>query len=183
MKNPIVKASASRNAVVSLLLVCGVLFLVGFECKTGNTDTTSNSKPDTTKSTATKSAIPDNDKLQTLVKTTFMDFSDAVQSDDFEDFYKKVAKVWQDQTSPEEMQQSFKVFVDNKEDYNFKKAVASLDATFSPAPSIQQVAGMDALVVNGYYPTKPERANFEFKYTNEDGNWKLIAIHIKTSRE
>lgn len=140
----------------------------------------SDAKSDTKSS---KSAIPDEEKLQTLVKTTFMDFSDAVQAEDFEDFYKKVAKAWQDQTSPDEMMESFKVFVDNKDDYNFKKAVSPLDATFSPAPSIQPVAGMDALVVKGYYPTKPDRANFEMKYTNEDGNWKLIGIHIKTERK
>ena len=73
--------------------------------------------------------------------------------------------------------------VEHKEDYNFKKAIAPLDATFSPPPSIQQVAGMDALVLSGYYPTKPERANFELKYVPEDGNWKLIGIHIKTNRE
>jgi hypothetical protein len=130
-----------------------------------------------------KSVIPAEDKLQTLAKTTLMDFSDAVQEGDFVDFYHKTAKAWQDQTTSDELLESFKVFVDNKQDYNFKKAIAPLEATFTPAPSIQQVAGMDALVLSGYFPTKPERANFELKYTMEDGTWKLISVHIKTNRQ
>lgn len=134
-----------------------------------------------TKTSDTKPEIPSNDKLQTLVKTTFLDFSDAVQSGDFEDFHTKAATVWRDESSPEEMLTAFKVFVDNKADYNFKRAVSPLDATFSPAPAIEKVIGLDALVVKGYYPTKPQRANFEFKYTMEDGSWKLIGVNIKTT--
>lgn len=76
---------------------------------------------------------------------------------------------------------AFKIFVDNKADYNFKKAVSPLDATFTPAPAIEKVSGLDALIVKGYYPTKPQRANFELKYTMDDGSWKLIGINIKAS--
>jgi hypothetical protein len=172
-------SSRGGNAGASLLLTIGILFVLGFACNVdiGNKNGQSNeSKP-------AKSVIPTDDKVQTLVKTTLMDFSDAVQEGDFTDFYKKVAKVWQDDSTPEEMRRSFKVFIDNKEDYNFKKAIAPLDATLSPAPSIQQVSGLDALVVEGYYPTKPERATFELKYVDEDGTWKLIGIHIKTERQ
>ncbi|MBP9109349.1 MAG: hypothetical protein KBF83_07315 [Pyrinomonadaceae bacterium] len=133
-----------------------------------------------TKSSNEKADIPSEEKLQTLVKTTFLDFGDAVQSGDFTDFHKKAAPVWRDDTSPEEMLDAFKVFVDRKEDYNFKRAITPLDATFSPEPTIEKVKGLDALVVKGYYPTKPLRANFELKYVMDDGNWKLIGINIKT---
>ncbi len=138
----------------------------------GGVTTTSDAKPE----------IPSNDKLQTLVKTTFMDFSDAIQSEDFTDFHKKIAKVWREESSAEKLADGFDSFVEDKENYNFKKAVSSLDATFSPAPSIEKVSGMDALVVKGYYPTKPARANFELKYTMDDGTWKLIGINIKTTK-
>lgn len=142
--------------------------------KTGGSDTKSDTKTDS------KPEIPSNDKLQTLVKATFLDFGDAVQSEDFSDFHKKIAKVWRDSSTPEELNEAFKTFTDNKEDYDFKKAVSPLDATFSPSPSIEKVRDLDALVVKGYYPTKPQRADFELKYTMEDGTWKLIGINIKT---
>ncbi len=144
----------------------------------GGSDTKSD-----TKTSSTKPEIPSNDKLQSLVKSTFMDFSDAVQGEDFTDFHKKVAKVWRDSSSPDDMLESFKVFVDEKENYNFKKAVSSLDATFEPAPVIEDFKGIDALIVKGYYPTKPEQANFELKYAMDDGNWKLVGINIKTTRK
>lgn len=131
-----------------------------------------------TKSSTEKPEIPTNDKLQTLVKTTFLDFSDAVQDEDFTDFHNKVAKVWRDSSTPDELITAFKVFIDNKVDYNFKKAVSPLDATFDPAPAIEQVKGLDALVVKGSYPTKPKKAGFELKYVMEDGSWKLIGINI-----
>jgi len=134
---------------------------------------TSDTKPSTS-----KAEVPSGDKLQTLVKTTFLDFSDAVQGEDFTDFHKKVAKVWRDSVTPDELLTAFKVFVDNKSDYNFKKAVSSLDATFEPAPAIEQVKGLDALVVKGTYPTTPKKAGFELKYVMEDGSWKLIGINI-----
>jgi len=156
--------------------------LSGVIYRKGGGGTTSDSKTETTSSSG-KAEIPGNDKLQTLVKTTFLDFGDAVQSEDFTDFHNKVAKVWRDSSTPDEMNDAFKVFIQNKENYNFKKAVSALDATFSPAPAIEKVQGLDALVVKGFYPTKPEQANFELKYTMDDGTWKLIGINIKTKRD
>lgn len=142
--------------------------------KTGGSDS------DTDKKSDVKPEVPEDEKLQTLVKTTFLDFGDAIQTEDFTDFHKKTAKVWRDSSSAEELLDAFKVFVDNKGDYNFKRAVSALDATFTPAPSIEDVKGLDALVVKGYYPTTPQRANFELKYVMDDGTWKLIAINIRT---
>lgn len=129
----------------------------------------------------TKAEIPSDDKLQSLVKATFLDFGDAVQAGDFTDFHKKVAKVWRDSSSPEELDKAFKVFIDHKENYNFKKAVSPLEATFSPAPAIEKVSGLDALTVKGSYPTKPDRTTFVLKYAMEDGVWKLISIDIHTA--
>lgn len=132
---------------------------------------------------ASKPEIPAEEKLQTLVKTTFLDFGDAIQTEDFSDFHNKTAKVWRDSTSPDELLDAFKVFVNSKSDYNFKRAISPLEAEFEPAPAIQNVSGLDALVVKGFYPTKPQRANFELKYVMDDGTWKLISINVRTRPE
>lgn len=138
----------------------------------GSDSSTSDAKP----------TIPSDEKLQTLVKTTMMEFGDAVQSGDFADFHNKIAKVWRDTSSPEKMLEAFKVFVDNKENFNFKRAIATLDAKFSPAPAIEKVSGLDAMILKGTYATKPTTI-FELKYTMEDGTWKLIGINVKTGAE
>lgn len=150
--------------------------------KSGGGSSSSNSSSTTSDTKNAKPEVPSNDKLQPLVKSTFNDFSDAVQKGDFTDFHKKAAKVWRDESSPEKMADAFESFVDNKDDFNFKPAIAALDATFDPAPSFDKVAGVDALVLKGYYPTKPSRANFELEYTMEDGSWKLIGINVKTTK-
>ncbi len=151
---------------------------VVYKSSGGSTDSRSDSK-----SSSAKPEVPSNEKLQSLVKTTFLDFSDAVQGEDFTDFHKKVAKVWRESSTPDEMLEGFKVFVDNKENYNFKKAISPLDATFDPAPAIEDFKGIDALILKGFYPTKPEQANFELKYALDDGNWKLVGINIRTTRK
>lgn len=135
-----------------------------------------------TSSSDVKPEIPNEDKLQTLVKTTFLDFNDGVQGEDFTDFHKKIAKVWRDSSTPEKLGEAFKSFTEDKENFNFKRAVSPIDAVFTPDPAIEKVADLDALVVQGYYPTKPARANFELKYVMDDGTWKLIAINVNTTK-
>lgn len=129
-----------------------------------------------------KPDIPSKDKLQTLVKTSFMDFGDAVQGEDFTDFHAKVAKVWRDSSTPEKLEEAFKTFTNNKENYNFKRAIATLDAELSPESKIEKVQGLDALIVKGKYETKPV-SNFELKYVMDDGTWKLIGINVQVGRE
>ncbi|MBK8301874.1 MAG: hypothetical protein WBC19_13890 [Pyrinomonadaceae bacterium] len=136
-----------------------------------------------TSSSDTKLEIPSNDKLQTLVKTTMLDFNDAIQSGDFSDFHKKTAKVWRDTSSPDEMKEAFKTMVDNKDSFDLKKAISSLDATFSPAPSIGKTADIDAILVKGSYPTKPKTLHFDLKYAMDDGTLKLVGINISTKNE
>ena len=139
----------------------------------GTSSTTSDAKPE----------VPSNDKLQTLVKSTFFDFSDGVQSGDFTAFHSKVAKVWRDDSSADQLAEAFKSFVDDKRNYNFRNAVSSMDAVFAPAPAIEKVAGLNALVVKGYYPTKPSHTKFDLKYVMDDGIWKLIGLSVNTTKK
>lgn len=130
-----------------------------------------------------KPPIPSEDALQTLAKTTISDFSDGVQKGDFTDFHAKVAKIWQEQDSVEDMNDAFKEFVDKKESYDFKKAIGSTKATFTPAPFFESVAGRDALALRGNYATKPMKTLFEFKYVMEGDAWKLVYLNVRTSAE
>lgn len=129
-----------------------------------------------------KPEIPSKEKLQTLIKTSFLDFGDAIQAGDFTDFHKKVAKPWRDTSTPEKLNEAFKVFIDKKETYDFKRVLMPIDATFSPEPRIEKVKDLDAMIVRGSYDTKPI-TNFELKYTMDDGTWKLIGINVQIGRD
>ncbi len=124
--------------------------------------------------------VPSKEKLQALVRATIHDFHDAIQSGDFTDFHKKTGKPWRETTSPEELEEAFKTFVEKKERFDLKSAISSVDALFSPEPSIGKVAGIDALLVKGSYPTKPKQLHFDLKYAMDDGTYKLVSIEIQT---
>ena len=130
-----------------------------------------------------KPEIPSDDQLQTMVKATFLDFGEAVQTSNFTAFHKNSAKVWQDKSSPTEMLAAFKDFVDNKARFDFKTVISPLDAKFFPEPEIEDDEGLSVLSIRGYYPTKPLRTNFVIKYTMDAGIWKVTDVNIKPARD
>ena len=124
--------------------------------------------------------MPTEPELQDLVRATMMDFNDAVQSGDFTDFHKKVAKKWREQNTAEEIKEVFKAFVDNKEQFNLKP-VSGMKATFEPAPTFEPLGGEKALSLSGWYETTPKKLRFELKYLKDDGSWRLGSIRIRTT--
>ena len=122
-------------------------------------------------------AVPSDPEMQTLVRTTILDFNDAIQSDDFSHFHGTTAKAFQKEASPERMRDAFRDFVSAGVDF---KEVALLDADFIPEPSVQSSTGGKVLSAIGSYPTTPRRTKFDLKYIQENGEWKLIAIEINT---
>jgi len=151
--------------------------------KGGGSDTDADSKTDKSSSSDTSSSsgeVPSDDKLQSLVKTTLMDFNEAVQNDDFSDFHDTMSEPFKKQASPEKLSGVFHEFVEKKIDFSTAK---NLKATFNPAPDVSDQSGYKVLHVKGYYPTSPRKTNFEFKYIDEDGEWKLSSIDINTKEQ
>jgi hypothetical protein len=186
MKTTIVNVLFGKGAAASLLLILGMLFVMGFACNTSNSDggnTAANKSDDKTASSDDKSSdkgkgdVPSDAKLQTLAKQTLMDFNTAIQSDDFSDFHDTLSEPFQKQVSADKLGGVFHEFVEKKMSFDTAK---DLDATFSPSPEITNDAGYKMLVLKGYYPTKPRKTNFEFKYINEDSKWKLSSIDVNT---
>ncbi|MBK7705285.1 MAG: hypothetical protein IPJ30_05760 [Acidobacteria bacterium] len=124
--------------------------------------------------------MPAEPELQELAKATMKDFDGAVQSGDFTGFYKKLAKKFQDQSSPDKLKDAFKVFVDNKDDFDLK-SVFTMKATFEPSPTFEPIGDEKALSLTGSYATSPKKLKFELKYFKEEGAWKLASIRINTA--
>lgn len=143
--------------------------------KSGGSDT----KTDTTstKTTGASDDIPSQDELQDLARTTVLEFNDAIQKDDFTDFHATLSKPFQKEASPEKLAGVFHGFVVAKIDF---RDIRDLDAKFTTTPAIVKQAGFDMLQLRGQYPTTPRKTNFELKYINEDGEWKLSHINIDT---
>lgn len=138
----------------------------------------SNSSSETpSRADASTGEVPTERQAQELARTTLMDFNDAIQKGDFEDFHRTISKPFQKQASPERLRDVFTVFVDANADFS---SARHMTAEFSPSPSVEKKSGINHLHLKGRYPTSPRKTNFDFKYIPEDGEWKLVAIEVNT---
>ena len=122
-------------------------------------------------------AVPSEEDLKQLIDKTLLSFNSAVQSQDFAAFYKSIAKLWQEQTTPEKLKATFKTFIEQK--FDVGSVVKKVKPSLEPAPEIDSDG---LLVVQGSYPIKPDKLAFTLKYLNEDGAWKLAAINVKANK-
>lgn len=117
--------------------------------------------------------IPDDGELQTLVKTTLLDFNSAVQSGSFDSFHSSTSSYFQDQFTVAQLEQQFGEFIQRKVDIS---DIASKQANITPAFENQN--GIKVLNANGSYPTTP-MTSFELQYIQEDVEWKLLSINVR----
>jgi hypothetical protein len=116
--------------------------------------------------------VPTTKELEKLVLDSLMSFSQAVKAEDFDEFYEGISKAWQKETSPQELGRLFKTFVQQKVDIG---SIAKEKPAFNGTPAVNDDGH---LVVSGSYPT-PNKVDFELKYLNEEGHWKLVGINVE----
>ena len=146
--------------------------------KGGGSDIKSDDTP--SKTSSSDPDVPSDAELQELARKTVLDFSEAIQNDDFSDFHATLSKPFQKDASPEKLAGVFHEFVEAKVNFN---EVEDLKAKFTSAPAISSVGSYDMLQLKGQYPTTPRRTNFDLKYIFEDGEWKLSSININTKNQ
>jgi hypothetical protein len=106
---------------------------------------------------------PPDDQLQYLARETMIDFNDAIQKADFEDFYSNICKPWQKQTSPEAMKQMFQSFIDGRASFG---EISDMDASLTTR-KISKDGSYKILAIEGEYPTSPNATTFELNYLAE----------------
>jgi hypothetical protein len=175
-------------ALIALGCTCGKDFNLGDLGKnSSNTSRTSSDNtsdsPDSSRTTGTKPDAseglipPPDEQLQYLVRETMVDFNDAIQTEDFSDFYSKICKPWQKQVTPEQMKGMFQKFIDGGASFG---EVKNMDATFTTR-KIKKDSGYKILEVDGEYPTTPNATTFELNYLAEGSDWKLSKIKVETT--
>ncbi len=190
MKKIIQKISLGNESTINVLFVFLIFIFVSLGCsslkpkndpvdvKTPEpVEKTSTPKPVIKKADASKGEIPRDDELQEMVKTTLLDFNDAVTGADFTTFYGNISKLWQRQTSPAKLEDTFKIFIEGKNNFS---GIRSKDAEFSSNPRVDDSNGFKELVLEGSYDTSPLPTKFTLKYTPERKDWKLTGINVDT---
>ena len=117
--------------------------------------------------------VPTNKELKKLALDSLLLFNVAVQTESFDNFHAKIAKLWQKEVTPEKLLQIFHSFIDKK--INIALIVKE-EPDFDETPSVN---GDGLLVLKGSYPTQPNKVFFELKYIDEDGIWKLVGINVQ----
>lgn len=176
-----------KNSIVSGLIALAVISAIGLGCfcnkdkieSLSNSGTTSPTPAPTkyyTKADASKNEVPSNEEMQEIVKTTMLDFNDAVMKEDFTDFHGKISDTWRAEVTPEKFKQGFKVFIERKVDMS---GIKSEKANFTSGPKINMTRKISDLEVEGSYNIAPSPVNFKLNYTAQGKEWKLSGIEVK----
>ena len=195
-----------KKAEFNLLLILILIFSVGIGCanftkkdtddeptiektdtkrdsddsKSDNRNDSDNDKTDlepVEKADASTGEVPDEAQLQAMAKETMLDFNDAIQDEDFSGFYDNISKVWQKETSPEDLEKGFKVFMDKNADFS---QIRKLEADITGTPKIKRELGYKMLNLSGVYDTSPLPTKFDLKYVPQGKDWKLSYIRVST---
>lgn len=140
-----------------------------------NTGTQPAKEPTYTKADASKKQIPSEAEMQDIIKTTVLDFNDAVQSEDFTNFHSKSSKALQKTANPEKMKQTFQLFIDGEMDIS---SISSMTASITSPAKLENRSGFNVLAVSGEYPTYGVKTTFDLQYVAEGKDWKLLLIKI-----
>lgn len=118
-------------------------------------------------------AVPSEAEAKTLVRDSLLAFNDAVQAKDFTSFHKKIATLWQEQITPEKLQELFQSFIDQKINL---APIAKLQAKFAHPPSLDD----DGLLnLDGSYDLEKGTLRFNLAYIFEATGWRLAKINVK----
>lgn len=163
-------------AAIALGCTCGKSFDLGNISSTSNANTSSepfNSSSDD------DGEMPGDGLLKALVAETTADFAYSISEGDFTKMYEKSSTDFQNTYTKDQMQDFFKDFIAKKRQVlPILLKANSMEPKFSPAPSIRTEQGLDILVVNGKYDTKPLPVTFNYEYVKRGGNWKMLVLKV-----
>jgi hypothetical protein len=118
-------------------------------------------------------AIPSDKELRRVTTQSLLDLNEAIKAKSFARFYDKIATLWKQQTTADDLQKAFQALIDAKADIAGIKDVAPI---FDKPPAINKEK---RLVLSGYYPTQPLRVVFNVQYLYEHPAWKLVGINVQ----
>jgi hypothetical protein len=110
--------------------------------------------------------------MEALIKATLLTFNDANVTGNYTVLHAKLAKPFRDQFNPDKLKSTFKSFADQQIDF---------DVIAAHAPVASEEAKIDdrgALLVKGYFDTRPARVSYDLAFIPSDGEWKAIKLNV-----
>lgn len=107
-----------------------------------------------------------------LIKTSMLTLNDANLTGNYTVLHAKLAKPFRDQFSPDRLKQAFKSFADQKIDFG-------LIATKPPvATGESKINSRGALLLRGYFDTRPSRVLYDLDFLTSEGEWKPVKLNV-----
>jgi len=186
MKNLISKLFLGKGNMLSGLIALAIVASIALGCNCGkgldlgNLAKNANSASTGSSDSDTDDSMPPKDLLDALVAETTADFNYAITLNDFSKMYAKASSDFQSTYTEAEFKEKFKDFVDKKRVITpILAKTVTMDPQYSPDPYIRTEKGLDVLVVNGKYATKPVPMTFEYEYVKRNDQWKLLKLVVK----
>ena len=112
-----------------------------------------------------------------MVNESMGRFATAVNEKSMSTFYPYISNLWQKETSVEQLDTNFKVFLDAGIDFT---VLEGFSPSFDSAPEINKDG---VLEIKGHYPTSPSKVFFEYRYIHEGSSWKLVGLSTDVKAE
>lgn len=119
---------------------------------------------------------PSDDEVAELVRDTLVSLNKAVLADDFTSFHADVARLWQNEASPEELAEIFAEFTAQGIDIT---GVAEAEPVLNAPPTIDDDGFLHA---RGYSLIDERQVDFDLTYAYEHPAWKLVGIEVAVNR-
>jgi hypothetical protein len=122
--------------------------------------------------------LPKDKELKALVSATLSAFNKAVQEKNFARFHEEwLSPQLQKEFTLVKFTAAFQVFIDKGYDLS---NIAQSEPVFDVPPAIDSDG---LLVLQGHYPTKPNKVTFKLTYVYESSAWKLMGINVQAIPE
>ncbi len=123
----------------------------------------------------TGKTLPNDEASKRLVLDSLLAFNQAVGNRNFTSFHQQISRLWQEQITPQKLDEIFADFISKRVDISLIKNV---DPVLTEAPTIDSDG---ILILEGYYPTHPSKVHFRLKYIYEHPAWKLLGIKVNVN--
>lgn len=120
--------------------------------------------------------VPDVLTQEVIIKATLMTFNDANVTGNYAVMHAKLSKPFRDKYSPQQLADAFKVFRDNRIDFDL---IVAKPPVASQAPRVNDNG---VLILYGHFDTTPSRVHYELEFIMSDGEWKPIRINVQLKK-
>lgn len=121
--------------------------------------------------------VPEALLQEVLIKTALLTLNDANLTGNYAVLHARLAKPFREQFSPNRLKQLFKDFADKNIDWGViaaKPPIATSDA---------KIDKRGALLLRGYFDSKPSRVIYELDFLPSEGEWKPIRLYVNVKPE